>query len=575
MRWTPTVMVAALCVAALASVSSHARAYCTVGQGNLGVAQYQFDPADLPAPVYLVASGNSVIGKNTSQVARAIGRAIDAMNRYGMSGFTLRFGGVIASSAPGQKGIFIRPSSNCNVCSGAAGCTNYPSVDGNGDVISVNVRLPYNQASCPGFDWEFYPDYAGCQPGACADDMQSVIMHELGHVAGLAHSGSAGNCTPGDNGREGMMSGSGNGGSSFAENRYPSRDDIAGLISLYGRRFATLDYHYSFDGGLSWGNGGLLGTLKTRSPLSSVSTATEGETSLFLAYHALDSSWTPYSLEMTQSSTSALDKIGGLNVFHPQPVAYGDGTLVAARFTNETRNNNSKALRWAWSTDDGNSWQATLAQLNSGGTIRTRRNGLAAAYDPKTARFVAAYVGDENLSDGGGNACTDSANVMCDELRVVTFDPATGEQRHTNLGVRTATAPSMACGDTSSWRNCVISWVSTTGNACVHWGHSRVLADGSFELYNDKSTGCYAGFSAPVVTYDDTEPSAPWRMAMTQEMVNIDDRIYTFRKGSSYNASWTNQRSFAINSDFRILGGLGFLRTSGGNEKVQVMYIRD
>ncbi len=573
-------MIVALATAAASGcflLAPNAEAYCTVGQANLGVPGYTFAAASLPVPVYLVDDGGNVFGQSPSAVARAVGRTVDVVNRYGMSAFTVRYGGVLTTAAAAVHagpGIYLRENTSCNACGGASACTLTPVVNGAGNVSKINIQLVYNAASCSGIDWQFYPDYAACVPGACADDFQAVLTHELLHAAGLAHCGSLGNCTPGDNGSEGIMSG--NGGTQYTEQRYPSRDDVDGLIALYGRRFGTLDYHYSYDGGLSWTDGGLLGNTASRSPLGSVSTATDDETNLYFAYQANQASYIPYSRSMDFSATSAVAQLGALAMLHPVPVAFGNGTLVAPRFVDSTRTNNSKALRWAWSENGGTTWSSADAVFGNGSNVRTRRNGLSAAFDPATSQFIAAYVGDNNLPDGNDTKCDDTVQGdMCDEVRIATLDPTTGEQHHTNLGVRTAVAPSIACGVTANLRNCVVTWVSTTANACVHWGHGRILGDGSFELYNDLSTGCIQGYGDVAVSYDDTEAANPWRISLTQEVVGNDNRIYTFRKGSGYSDAWVDQRSFVVSGGFRTSGGLGLLKNALGTEKLQVMYLRN
>jgi hypothetical protein len=572
MRSTHLPLVILLAGLGVALPSSEAAAYCTIGASNLGLDQYQWDAADMPVPVYLVAPAATILGHDSDAVGRMIGRAIDQINRYGMSNLRLRFAGVRPTGAGvGEVGIFVNSTNNCSACgAGVAACTNFPTLDPSDNVINVNIRFVYNPTSCSTHDWQFYPDYAGCQPGACADDMQATMTHELLHAVGFAHSGNFGHCAPGDNGSEGVMHVTGK-----SEHRNLSRDDIAGLVSLYGRLDATLDYHYSYDGGLSWSDGGVLGAQATFAAPGSVSKATEGEAEVWMGHHAA-SSWVGRVQAMTSAAVSPAVAVGALSTFHPVASALGDGTVVSARWVDATRTNNSKTLRWAWSTDSGATWAGADALRNDADTVQSRRNGLGVAYDPKTARFVAAYLGDDNVDDATDEACDDDAqpSYLCDEIRLVSILSDGTSQRHTDVGIRSAVAPQIACGDTTATNNCVLTWVSTTANACVHWAHGRLDGGGNFVRVNDLATDCYQGFGPVGVLHDPNEPARPWRIALTQEVVGIDDRIYTLRKDGSTAAAWTDQRSFAVANGFRVLGDLGLVFT-GSAEKLVAVYARE
>lgn len=572
MRFTTLSLIPMLSGLGSVLLPASAAAYCPMGASDLGVVQYQWNAADMPVPVYLVAPAATVVGQDRDDVGRMIGRAVDQINRYGMSNLRMRFAGVrTAGAGAGEVGIFVNGSSNCNECGvGVAACTNFPTLDANHDVVNVNIRIVYNQLSCPTHDWQFYPDYAGCVPGACADDLQATLTHELIHAVGFAHSGNNGNCGPGDSGSEGVMSPA---ATASTEHRSLSRDDVSGLVALYGRLTATLDYHYSYDGGLSWTDGGLLGAETTFAAPGSVSKATEGEAELWIGHHA-ESSWLGYVQRMTFSTAAPAVGVGAQPTFHPASAALGDGTLMTARWVDETRTNNSKTLRWAWSTDSGATWAGVNAARNNADDVQSRRNGLALGYDPKTGRFVTAYVGDDNVDDASGNNCDDTqSSFMCDEIRLVSILADGTAQRHTDVGLRSVVAPQIACADSSDTHNCVLTWVSETANACVHWAHGRLDSAGSFIRHNDLSTGCYSGYGPVSVLYDPNESSRPWRIALTQEATGVDDRIYTFRKDSSTSAAWTDQRSFAVANGFRLLGDLGLVFT-GATEKLSVVYAR-
>ena len=556
------ILLVALSLGALVSDVHRAEAYCTTYQSKGPAVGWEMDMSNGPIPVYLVSPNSTFVGLDSYDVGMLVGRAVDQVNRYGMSNFRLRWMGPLSTLPISAPGIYIAED-DIGSDAGLATPANFGGV-----IDRVLIRINNNSSFN---NWSFHAVNNGP-----TRDLQATVLHEFIHAAGLDHSGSNGACGIPDNGSMGVMAW---GNQDHTEKRYLSQDDIEGLVELYGAPVYRVDYHYSFDGGLSWFDGGVLGAMGSFSPLSSISTATEGEDNLVFSILGLDF-WIPLLRSMTSASFSPseqLDAEPGRTSYHPTAMAQGDGIIMAVRFAEESRTENAKKLFFEYSTNGGASWTSKQAVRNNGFPIRTRRNGLAAAYDPKTQKFIAAYVGDDSMPSSLSTECGDGADWLCDELRVVTMSPSTRQQYVTRLGVRTATAPSIACGNTSTIRNCVITWVETTGDACIHWGHGRILSTGEFELYNDLSDGCYAGFSAPNVTYDANEPLKPWRMTFSQEHPFWDDRVWTLRKATNYNASWNDLNSFVVAGEdgFRILGGVGVLNQTNGLTKLQAMYVRN
>ena len=556
------------------TVAGPAAGFCPVNQANNGVDPYFWDAAGMPIPVYLVTGGATTwAGLNANAVGRAVGRTIDAINRNSLAAVRLRYAGKVNAKPNNAKGIYLFTTSDCNnTCgTGVIACTHYPETQANGAVENIDVFMTYNPASCPQHNWAFYPNTA-----TGVDDLQATMTHELVHALGLAHSGNNGHCV--DPGAIGVMA---YGGSTTTEERHLSRDDAEGLISIYGRRFSELDYHYSYNG-LSWSNGSFLNNQYTLGPLSSTSTATAGESAQWLAYTPW--TWPPtfrtYVRSLTSTGATAVRPVGTQATYDAPAVAAGDGRIAVARFIGETPTNNSKRLQWAISNNAGTSWSFYNATRNNGNQIRTQRDGVTAAYDPRRERFIAAYVGDRNLSAPTVNTgqCADNGTYKCDEMRIATINTNGTDQVHTDIRpngqtLRVAATPSIACADNGSAYNCVIAWVSNTGNACVHWGHARVNANGSFQLFNDLATGCYSGFSTPHVTWDASEPTKPWMLTLTQEGAGVNNqRIYTFRKANTVNSPWTDQRSFAVTTGFRIGGGIG--GHGNGSVKNNIIYER-
>jgi hypothetical protein len=572
----PSLLLAALFLGVL-HIPQQAKANCPIGSSDYGLPQWKLSTA-AAVPVYLVV-GNGLttfVGLDKAQTGRAVGRAIELINRYSMANVRLKYGGElsIAGALGTAQGVFVYERSSCTFCpqSAIACMTVPPTVNGSGDIIKAGVNLVTSPGVCYD-DWAFYPDYAGCVDEDCADDIVAVLVHELIHVAGFAHSGNAGNCTPADNSSVGVMNPPN--GSSSSDTRYLSRDDIDGLVSLYGRPpNMVVDYHYSADGGQTWTDGALFGATATYGPVGSVAKGTEGETKSWVS-NLTASSWTSRVRGLNYTSVDSAITLSSSS-WQPVSVANGDGVVMVARFVDETAGNNSRTLQWARSANSGSTWSYIDALRDGVNEIQTRRNGLGMGYDPKTERFVAVYQGDDNLIDtANGDYCDDVADgIMCDEVRVATIASDGTSQAHTLLGVRSTVAPFIACGDTGSTQNCIITWAGETGNACIHWGHGHVNGDGTFTLYNNLSTNCTWGFSPVGVVFDEDESATPWRFAFTQEHSTQQNVVYTGRKTSSYTSA-PSLSSFTVSTGFRIFGDLAYQHDPGSSdEMLRAVYVR-
>lgn len=559
-----------------------ARANCPVGSANFSPAipQYQISAASMPFPVYLVvpAADSTIFGLSKTQVDRGVGRAVDLVNRYAMANVRFKYQGIISAVPnPAGSAVYI-VRNNCaatqppiDQCSGDAACVSpAPTVDGSGNVVRAYMRISYNAGVCYD-DWTFYPDQTTCVSGDCDDDLIGSFVHELIHVTGFAHSGTSGNCT-GDSGSVGSMNSP---GTRYTDRRYLSRDDIDGLVALYGRPSGNLvDYHYSANGGTTWTDGALFGSSAAYGPVAQVAKATEGETETWVSYLS-SASWVPRVRRQLYNSTASAISLSA-NSWQPTSIARGDGTIAVARFVDETANNNSRSLQFAMSDDAGASWSYVYAENDDSNTIQTRRHGLGLAFDPKTARFVAAYQGDDNLPDtGNGDACDEVVDgVLCDEIRIVSVETDGTDQGHTNLGIRSVVAPFVACGDTVSTHNCIVTWVSETGNSCLHWGYGHLNADGTFDLYNDQSQGCYYSSGPVGVAYDREEPGTPWRFSYGIEHA-YQDRVYIARKTSSYVSALNAPTYFTVANGFRVLGDIALLEDPSSTEvMLRTVYVR-
>lgn len=500
-----------------AGISADAGAYCLENSW----------PAGSPITVKLYDIDGLFVGLDADAAGRAVARALDNWNENGLAEVRMTYGGVTTSAGTWGDGIvLVRETSDCNKCipgmTGSPAC-NDPN-DTGGDRSDCNIWIEYNQNSCPQHNWGFYPNST-----TGIDDFQAVVTHELGHCIGITHPSY---CS--DSGK-GVMGG---GGSQFSDQRYVSRDDVQGLIAHYGRLSAVINYKESLSG-LSWSSGSPVISNSTYGPISSVTSASLGETTVWLAF--LDMSGSAERVKFrwgnnTGFTTPAVVDSGNWSYDAPA-VAKGIGTAFVTFTALEGASNNNKYVRYRFTTDGGSTWTSGYV-ADSGGSIRTRRDGLSAGYDPITDRFIIAYLGDDN------NASSFNCNTgssMCDEIRIFTIMRDGTSPNHSTTGIQSIDAPGIACAD-SGTENCVLAWVDITGSACLHWGHGYVESDGDYVNYNDLSTECYIGYQTPYVAFQDTGTSYPYKLVLRQ----ATNSVYAFRKLSSLTAEWSDENSFVV-----------------------------
>ena len=166
-----------------------------------------------------------------------------------------------------------------------------------------------------------------------------------------------------------------------------------------------------------------------------------------------------------------------------------------AWMSGEQVSDQSKSISYARSSNNGTSWTVGAVVNNSGTTIKTRRDGVSATYDPNEGRFVIAYLGDNFPQTADCNEQAGGGGYICDDIRFFTVKVGwhVAEAHAAYACWRARQVHRRARADLSSGlgqRACVMSWVSTTGSACVHWGRFDVEADGKVTLYEDYAVDC-------------------------------------------------------------------------------------
>lgn len=558
------------------AIAPTAHAYCKMGEAtNLPggpVPQYVFDTTgDASIPVYLVVTNATVLGQTPANVGNAIGRAVEAINRYSYSGARLSYEGQVSTlPTSASYGIFVREDTKCSACGSGSpiACTKPPLRKADPKFVqNILIHMVYSPGSCPQHNWVFYPDFSS------TDDIQAVVTHELLHALGLAHAGNAGNCPSKaqDVGTDGVMA---TFGSSFTDQRYLSQDDAQGLIDLYGLRFGELDYQWSTDG-TTWTDGSLLNDQWVQSAVGSASTALGTETTMAFSYRGIAGYWVPQIQNMLLGAAGVpAHDLNTSAVWDPPASANGNGILMIGTLGLETETDRSKTVQFHRSADGGGTWSV----INNA-TTQTVRDGVSIAYEPGTTRFVLAYLGDTSYNLSANQTCP--AGGICDQIRFLTVKSDGTGIRSTSLvdnggnPIRSAAAPMVSCGPTSiGTDNCVVAWVATTANACINWGHFDVTASGTVALLNILNNPCYPGFSPAFMMFENSTPldSKPFRMSFTQEGAGQNTTVHTFRKAVGTGAIWADPSSYTV-TPWRIIGGYGGLM-DGANEVTRSIHIR-
>ena len=466
---------AAVALLAATAAPTIAHAYCAdIDRG---------DDFDESIPVYVTTGGPrdvSLLGLTDTQVIDAVISQLEIYNHSAAAVPHMYFAGTLSEDTVDWANVPARAitvmssgDGNCNQC----GPTNPTACwQSSGDKHRVVVRKP----GCAGTGILAVDTLVG------TIDLFSVLLHELGHAVGLDHPDLA--CPASyqqSAGTYGIMR------SSLVPTsaaRRLRRDDILGLMAIYGMRARTFGVRESTNGGASWSAAApIVPGLATRAPVRA-SSASSASINPIRAVAFSEYNWGSVGVITGGyngwDDDSSFDIVDGGSIVDGVSVAVGrDGAgtrkVMAAWFANESVTQEAGNLRWGLKTYTG-AWGGW--SLHDGPDQESKIVGLG--FDDAHRHFLVSTVD------------------IYQRPVVHAVDPGTGAIVATTLfnaiqpGVIRDTVGNAVCYQHGVKARCVIPFTSsTTGGPCMGWYVLSPNADGTLALvdtvidYNSLSHG--------------------------------------------------------------------------------------
>jgi hypothetical protein len=403
-------------------------------------------------------------------------------------------------------------------------------------------------------------------------DPVNLLVHELGHVLGLDHP------TECSEDVAAIM----NPGQIWG--RHLTRNDRQSLISKYGAQQPTGKVR-NFSLG-TWGAASNWVVTLFSYPFTRPGSVTSpgGNKEMLIAWEK-DGSGNAATASNRFDSTWALHQTLTGATWNPISMVYGGTHHARAYFFDETATgtgiNDRKKLCYRESTDGGSTWGATVCPDLPGITppqpIRSRRDGIAVAFDWYTKNYIVLY-NDDVEDPANQNWCNPVAPdyAHCNRIMGLTM-PGPGSTLTTNklwtIGHHSFSPPSIACrrGSTSAAR-CMIAFSTEELAPHLRWPEGGLIASGASEGIWSMSAD---RFQTSILV--DQSPSVAWSTVdakfhlVTHRRYGTTSEHKTFNKPQTAGATWTAESTTLYTSGSVSAAVLG---TTNTNPVLRMYYLQ-
>ncbi|MBP6836793.1 MAG: hypothetical protein KA190_05805 [Kofleriaceae bacterium] len=417
----------------------------------------------------------------------------------------LRYAGTTTELAAIPGAILVRSKSECDGSRNGSASWGAHPIDWN-EISNAVIRLHKQRVdettgTCENINWNPLLAPEGTSPPAVprTKDPTNVLVHEFGHALGYAHPNT--DC--------GLIDPSVMTSSSPIWARHFSKYDKLAFRTNYGSQAPVGKSRDRVSAG-NWSTAVDWPTwagVKFPLPVQGSSQPGPGQPAF-----AFGSPLNPPSDYLVQQNTAGAwnaASVAGYQ-YSGSSVAYGLGRRRQYFYSEPTPvvgipNTFSKALAWREQQGASGTWgswstlQVFDPAIPSTGPFLSRRDGVAAAYDPVTKNFI-VVVNEDGAAPGGPADCVPFCNRI-----VVIVAPGPGSSlsvpRMSKLGHHSFSTPSVACDVLStSASRCLIAFSTSQIRPTLMWTEgSPSMVDGAWVTSGDRSQNIPADKTPSVI----------------------------------------------------------------------------
>lgn len=355
------------------------------------------------------------------------------------------------------------------------------------------------------------------------------LVHELGHALGLDHPNE-------DCGTPGLASVMNS--SVPIWGRHLTRYDKNSLFSQYYSTQNPQGTTYQYNGGTTWNLVGTwsIGGSSLWSRPGPVTTHRHRPIFAFVDNEAGGvgggSGKITTLLNTSGTTFTVIDQGKIVPTYNPPATVYGGGghvrMYVFREYTTSGAEADRKEICYYESLNSGISWGSLTCPMIASSTIKTRRDGLAAAFDWKTKNYIVLYTADNAT-------CT----PYCDEITAF-VQPGVGSSLPPNSVVpwhlthHSFSPPSIVCRDSVDSNRCLIAFSTADAQPVLRWVEGGLNSNGFWTQTADL-------FQSLAL---DQSPSVVWSTYYNKFIVATGQRTYQWSRVDTWSktigaTSWT------------------------------------